>query len=104
VAAIRNNHVLMEFDGAENRSRTDSYHIFANPNQRSLLEAFPRLNKADRGYLKDDPTCISKGVEVLRKVMGEESYTDLQVLDCLLLHLLENPLLCKAPPVRMWRE
>jgi hypothetical protein len=59
------------------------------------MESFPRLNKAGRGYLKD-PTSISKGVQVLSKVNDDKSCTDLQVLDCLFLHLQENPLLCKV--------
>jgi hypothetical protein len=59
-----------------------------------VLESIPRLNKAGRRYLIDDPASTGKGVQVLCNVMEDESYTDGQVLDCLFLHLRENPLLC----------
>jgi hypothetical protein len=45
-----------------------------------------RLNRAGRRYLIEDAGSIAKGVEVLSTVSED--------LNCLLYHLLENPLLC----------
>jgi hypothetical protein len=48
--------------------------------------AILRLNKAGRRYLVQDGSSISKGVEVLSAVSNE--------INCVFLHLLENPRLC----------
>jgi hypothetical protein len=48
--------------------------------------AILRLNKAGRRYLIEDGSSISKGVEVLSRVNNE--------MNCVFLHLLENPRLC----------
>jgi hypothetical protein len=45
-----------------------------------------RLNKAGRRYLIEDGSSISKGVEVLSRVNND--------INCVFLHLLENPRLC----------
>jgi hypothetical protein len=50
------------------------------------VEAILRLNRAGRGYLIKDGSSISKGVDVLSAVIDE--------IDCVFLHLLENPCLC----------
>jgi hypothetical protein len=50
------------------------------------LRAILRLNIAGRRYLYDDGSSIVKGVDVLSGVSGN--------LDCIFLHLLENPSLC----------
>jgi hypothetical protein len=48
--------------------------------------AILQLNKAGRRYLVQDGSSISKGVKVLSAVSNE--------IDCVFLHLLENPRLC----------
>jgi hypothetical protein len=50
------------------------------------VRAILRLNEAGRRYLIQDGSSISKGVEVLSAVSNE--------IDCVFLHLLENPRLC----------
>jgi hypothetical protein len=50
------------------------------------VEAIFRLNAAGRRYLIKDRSSISKGVDVLSAVSDE--------IDCVFLHLLENPSLC----------
>jgi hypothetical protein len=50
------------------------------------VEAILRLNRAGRRYLIEDGSSISKGVDVLSTVSDD--------IDCVLLHLLENPSLC----------
>jgi hypothetical protein len=55
-------------------------------NQGRDVGAILRLNKAGRRYLVQDGSSISKGVEVLSAVSNE--------LNCVFLHLLENPRLC----------
>ena len=45
-----------------------------------------RLNGAGRRYLVQDGSSISKGVEVLSRVNDD--------INCVFLHLLENPRLC----------
>jgi len=53
------------------------------------FEEIPRLNKAGRRYLiLDDATSTSKCIAVLAKVKLN--------LDCLFIHLRENPILCTA--------
>jgi hypothetical protein len=51
-----------------------------------IVKAILRLNWAGRGYLIKDGSSISKGVDVLSAVSDE--------IDCVFLHLLENPSLC----------
>jgi hypothetical protein len=58
----------------------------ANHQQRGSLNYIPHLNKAGRRYMMEAPASKAKGVQVLKKVK--------HTLDCLLLHLQENPLLC----------
>jgi hypothetical protein len=50
------------------------------------VKAILRLNRAGRRYLIKDGSSISKGVSVLSAVRDE--------IDCIFLHLLENPSLC----------
>jgi hypothetical protein len=50
------------------------------------VKAILRLNRAGRRYLIKDGSSISKGVDVLSAVSDE--------IDCVFLHLLENPSLC----------
>jgi hypothetical protein len=50
------------------------------------VKAILRLNKAGRRYLIEDGSSISKGVEVLSAVNYD--------INCVFLHLLENPSLC----------
>jgi hypothetical protein len=50
------------------------------------VKAILRLNKAGRRYLIKDGSSVSKGVNVLSAVSDE--------IDCVFLHLLENPSLC----------
>jgi hypothetical protein len=52
-----------------------------------------RLNEAGRRYLIEDGSSISKGVEVLSNVKND--------LNCVFLHLLENPRLCDRRAVEM---
>mgnify|MGYP000426576692 CR=1 FL=1 len=49
-------------------------------------KAILRLNGAGRQYLIKDGSSISKGVDVLSAVSDE--------IDCVFIHLLENPSLC----------
>jgi NDP-sugar pyrophosphorylase family protein len=65
-------------------------------NAKSMLNCIPRLNKAGRCYLTDDPTSRVKGVAVLEEVIYD--------LDCLFLHLQENPLLCLRQEVGRKRK
>jgi hypothetical protein len=51
-----------------------------------IVKAILRLNRAGRRYLIKDGSSISKGVDVLSAVSDE--------IDCVFLHLLENPSLC----------
>jgi hypothetical protein len=55
------------------------------------VEAILRLNGAGRRYLIKDGSSISKGVEVLSAVSDD--------INCLFLHLLENPGLCNKRAV-----
>jgi hypothetical protein len=52
-----------------------------------------RLNAAGRRYLIEDGSSIAKGVEVLSRVNNEDS------INCVFLHLLENPRLCDRSAV-----
>jgi hypothetical protein len=53
--------------------------------------AILRLNEAGRRYLIEDGSSISKGVEVLSRVNND--------INCVFLHLLENPRLCDRSAV-----
>jgi hypothetical protein len=55
------------------------------------VKAILRLNGAGRRYLIEDGSSISKGVEVLSAVNDD--------INCVFLHLLENPGLCKRGAV-----
>jgi hypothetical protein len=55
--------------------------------------AILRLNAAGRRYLVQDGSSISKGVEVLSRVNND--------INCVFLHLLENPRLCDRSAVEM---
>jgi hypothetical protein len=55
--------------------------------------AILRLNEAGRRYRVQDGSSISKGVEVLSKVNND--------INCVFLHLLENPRLCDRSAVEM---
>jgi hypothetical protein len=55
------------------------------------LHAILRLNKAGRLYLIQDGSSIPKGVKVLSAVSND--------INCLFLHLLENPSLCNRSAV-----
>jgi hypothetical protein len=50
------------------------------------LGAKLRLNRAGRRYIIEDGSSISKGVEVLIRVIND--------INCVFLHMLENPRLC----------
>jgi hypothetical protein len=56
--------------------------------------AILRLNEAGRRYLVQDGSSISKGVEVLSRVNDDD-------IDCVFLHLLENPRLCDRSAVEI---
>jgi hypothetical protein len=56
--------------------------------QGRLLQCILRLNQAGRRYLIDDPASKERGLNVLLKVQDD--------LNCLFLHLQENPLLCNT--------
>jgi hypothetical protein len=60
-------------------------------NRASDVDAILRLNGAGRRYLVQDGSSISKGVEVLSRVNNS--------IDCVFLHLLENPRLCDRSAV-----
>jgi hypothetical protein len=52
-----------------------------------------RLNEAGRRYLIEDGSSISKGVDVLSRVNND--------INCIFLHLLENPRLCDRSAVEI---
>jgi hypothetical protein len=54
--------------------------------QDRTIKAIFRLNSAGRRYLIEDESSISKGVDVLSVVNDD--------INCVFLHLLENPGLC----------
>jgi hypothetical protein len=62
-------------------------------NEARNVGAILRLNKAGRRYLVQDGSSISKGVDVLSKVNDD--------INCVFLHLLENPRLCDRSAVEM---
>jgi hypothetical protein len=62
-------------------------------NEARDVGAILRLNKAGRRYLVQDGSSISKGVKVLSKVNND--------VNCVFLHLLENPRLCDRSAVEM---
>jgi hypothetical protein len=55
--------------------------------------AILRLNEAGRRYLVQDGSSISKGVDVLIRVNND--------INCVFLHLLENPRLCDRSAVEI---
>jgi hypothetical protein len=57
------------------------------------VRAILRLNKAGRRYLIEDGSSISRGVEVLSRVNND--------INCVFLHLLENPRLCDRRAVEV---
>jgi hypothetical protein len=57
----------------------------------SHVDAILLLNAAGRRYLIEDGSSVSKGVEVLSRVNGD--------INCVFLHLLENPRLCDRSTV-----
>jgi hypothetical protein len=63
-----------------------------------IVKAILRLNEAGRWYLITDGSSVSKGVDVLSAVSDE--------IDCVFLHLLENPSLCdrRAPKATIDRR
>lgn len=65
--------------------------IAAIPNSMVDLHSILKLNRAGRRYLVDDGSSISKGVDVLSAVSDD--------INCLFLHLLENPRLCDRDAV-----
>jgi hypothetical protein len=60
-------------------------------NWASDVSAILRLNEAGRRYFIEDGSSISKGVEVLSRVNND--------INCVFLHLLENPRLCDRSAV-----
>jgi hypothetical protein len=57
--------------------------------------AILRLNERGRQYLIEDGSSITKGVELLSAVSND--------INCVLLHLLENPRLCDRRAVELVR-
>jgi hypothetical protein len=57
------------------------------------VNAILRLNAAGRRYLIQDGSSIPKGIEVLSRVSKN--------INCVFLHLLENPRLCDRSAVEM---
>ncbi len=55
--------------------------------------AILRLNAVGRRYLAEDGSSISKGVAVLSRVNDD--------INCVFLHLLENPTLCDRSAVKL---
>jgi hypothetical protein len=70
--------------------------VLPNIEQAGEVRAILRLNEAGRRYLIEDESSISKGVEVLSAVSNE--------IDCVFLHLLENPRLCDRRAVEAARD
>jgi hypothetical protein len=62
-------------------------------NEAGDVGAILRLNRAGRRYLVQDGSSISKGIEVLSEVNNE--------INCIFLHLLENPRLCDRSAVEI---
>jgi hypothetical protein len=62
-------------------------------NEAGDVSAILRLNEAGRRYLIEDGSSISKGVEVLSSLNDE--------INCVFLHLLENPRLCDRSAVEV---
>jgi hypothetical protein len=64
-------------------------------NEARDVGAILQLNAAGRRYLIEDGSSISKGVGVLSRVNDD--------INCLFLHLLENPRLCDRSAVEIVR-
>jgi hypothetical protein len=60
-------------------------------NEAGDVGAILRLNEAGRRYLIEDGSSISKGIKVLSALSNE--------INCVFLHLLENPTLCDRSAV-----
>jgi hypothetical protein len=77
------------------KSLQKNYALESLPNIVSLgdVDAILRLNAAGRRYLIEDGFSVSKGVEVLSRVDDN--------MNCVLLHLLENPNLCDRSAVEV---
>jgi hypothetical protein len=60
----------------------------SSKNRTGDLHSILRLNGAGHGYLLDSGSVVSKGVGVLSAVSDD--------LNCVFLHLLENPSLCNS--------
>jgi hypothetical protein len=82
-ALLKKNYALESLPGINLKKRT------------SDVDAILRLNGAGRRYLIQDGSSISKGVEVLSRVNDD--------INCLLLHLSENPRLCDRSAVEEGR-
>jgi hypothetical protein len=65
-------------------------------NEEGDMRAILQLNAAGRRYLVQDGSSISKGVEVLTAVSNE--------INCVYLHLLENPRLCDRSAIEIVNE
>jgi hypothetical protein len=71
-----------------------NYALESLPNISSRdVVAILRLNAAGRRYLIEDASSISRGVEVLSRVNDD--------INCVFLHLLENPTLCERTAVEI---
>jgi hypothetical protein len=77
------------------KSLQKNYALESLPNVSSLgdVSAILRLNAAGRRYLIEDGSSVSKGVEVLIRVNND--------INCVFLHLLENPTLCDRSAVQI---
>jgi hypothetical protein len=64
----------------------ESLEIISSGERLGDVRSILRLNGAGRRYLNDDGSTIVKGVDVLSAVSDD--------LNCVFLHLLENPSLC----------
>jgi hypothetical protein len=73
--------------------RLESLPDFNLENEAGDVGAILRLNGAGRRYLVDDGSSISKGVKVLSAVSDD--------INCVFLHLQENPRLCDRSAVEM---
>jgi len=83
IYAVMSNFGLTHFGGT--CLDFDRHHFFTNW-LKSLVEGVLVMNRSGRRYLLDDPHDKAKGVKVLAAVYYN--------LDCIFLHLVENPFLC----------
>jgi hypothetical protein len=113
VAALQHNETLKSLNISGHCSLTltddEDKHMTALLQKNYALESLPgiqlygrpgdvaailRLNRAGRRYLIEDGSSISKGVDVLSAVSDE--------INCVFLHLLENPTLCDRSAVEVY--